>query len=116
MRPDLTATVSGLIDGIADKQQIDIVDDFAYPFPVAVICHLLGVPREDEPRFHQWVNAIIDSIDYDPKTDPKEKLDNGVQATKDMHQYLGGLLEQRHGRPGDDLRHGWPTMTDPRDG
>lgn len=103
MRPDLTATVSGLIDGIADKQQIDIVDDFAYPFPVAVICHLLGVPREDEPRFHQWVNAIIDSIDYDPKTDPKEKLDNGVQATKDMHQYLGGLLEQRHGRPGDDL-------------
>ncbi|MEV6728466.1 MULTISPECIES: cytochrome P450 [unclassified Streptomyces] len=103
MRPDLTATVSSLIDDFAGKQQIDIVDDFAYPFPVTVICHLLGVPREDEPRFHQWVNAIIDSLDYNPKTDPKEKLDNGLQANKDMQQYLGGLLEPRHDRPGDDL-------------
>ncbi|MFF8022362.1 cytochrome P450 [Streptomyces sp. NPDC007896] len=103
MEPDLTAIVSGLIDDFAGKERIDIVDDFAYPFPVTVICHLLGVPREDEPRFHVWVNAIIDSIDFNPKTDPQEKLDNGVQATKDLRQYLGGLLEQRHGRPGDDL-------------
>ncbi|WP_407284866.1 cytochrome P450 [Streptomyces sp. BP-8] len=103
MRPDLTAIVNGLIDDFAGRQQIDIVDDFAYPFPVTVICHLLGVPREDEPRFHVWVNAIVDSLDYDPKTDPKEKLDNGVQAKEDLRQYLGGLLEQRHGRPGDDL-------------
>ncbi|MFD9355293.1 cytochrome P450 [Streptomyces sp. NPDC060031] len=103
MRPDLTAIVSGLIDDFAGKQQIDVVDDFAYPFPVSVICHLLGVPHEDEPRFHQWVNAIIDSLDYNPKTDPQEKLDNGLQANKDMEQYLGGLLEPRHDRPGDDL-------------
>ncbi|MFD8006728.1 cytochrome P450 [Streptomyces mirabilis] len=103
MEPDLTAIVAGLIDDFAGKQRIDIVDDFAYPFPVTVICHLLGVPREDEPRFHVWVNAIIDSIDYNPKTDPQEKLDNGVQATKDLRHYLGGLLEQRHGQPGDDL-------------
>ncbi|MEU9126434.1 cytochrome P450 [Streptomyces sp. NPDC048506] len=103
LEPDLTATVSSLIDDFAGKEQIDIVDDFAYPFPVTVICHLLGVPREDEPRFHLWVNAIIESLDYDPKTDPKEKLENGEQASKDLGQYLGGLLEQRHGRPGDDL-------------
>ena len=71
---DLTAIVSGLIDGFAGKEQIDIVDDFAYPFPVTVICHLLGVPREDEPRFRLWVEALVNSIDYNPKTDPKEKL------------------------------------------
>ncbi|MFF0627972.1 cytochrome P450 [Streptomyces sp. NPDC004296] len=103
MEPALTGIVSGLIDDFADKKQIDIVDDFAYPFPVSVICHLLGVPREDEPRFHLWVDDLINSIDYNPKTDPKEKLDKGVQARKDLRQYLGGLLDQRHGRPGDDL-------------
>ncbi|MFI0164921.1 cytochrome P450 [Streptomyces sp. NPDC017095] len=103
MEGDLTATVSGLIDDFSDKERIDIVDDFAYPFPVTVICHLLGVPREDEPRFHVWVDAVIGSINYDPETDPKEKLDNGLRATKDLRQYLGGLLEQRHGRPGGDL-------------
>ncbi|MFI5679286.1 cytochrome P450 [Streptomyces cellulosae] len=103
MEGDLTAAVSGLIDDFAGRERIDIVDDFAYPFPVTVICHLLGVPREDEPRFHVWVNHIIDAINYNPSTDPQEKLTNGMQATKDLRQYLGGLLEQRHGRPGDDL-------------
>ncbi|MFG2948040.1 cytochrome P450 [Streptomyces adustus] len=103
MENDLTAVVNGLIDGFAGKEQIDIVDDFAYPFPVTVICHLLGVPREDEPRFHLWVDAIVNSIDYNPETDPKEKLENGVQAREDLRQYLAGLLEQRHGKPGEDL-------------
>ncbi|MET8580811.1 cytochrome P450 [Streptomyces collinus] len=100
---DLIAVVTRLIDGLADKERIDVVDDFAYPFPVTVICHLLGVPREDEPRFHLWVDALVNSIDYNPEIDPKEKLENGLQARKDLRQYLGGLLEQRHGKPGEDL-------------
>ncbi|MFF2200785.1 cytochrome P450 [Streptomyces sp. NPDC058145] len=103
MEGDMTAVVNSLVEGFAGKEQIDVVDDFAYPFPVTVICHLLGVPREDEPRFHLWVDALVNSIDYNPKTDPKEKLENGLRARKDMRHYLGGLLEQRHGQPGDDL-------------
>nr|QIY77586.1 cytochrome P450 [Streptomyces sp. RLB1-33] len=99
----LTATVGSLIDDLAGKEQIDVVDDFAFPLPVTVICHLLGVPREDEPRFHLWVNDIMNSIDYNPKTDPKEKLDKGVQARTDLRRRLGELVEQRHGRPGDGL-------------
>ncbi|MET8448578.1 cytochrome P450, partial [Streptomyces sp. NPDC005209] len=99
----LTTTVGSLIDDLAGKERIDVVDDFAFPLPVAVICHLLGVPREDEPRFHLWVNDIMNSVDYDPKTDPREKLDKGVQARKDLRQCLGELVQQRHGRPGDDL-------------
>ncbi|ARF59211.1 cytochrome [Streptomyces gilvosporeus] len=99
----LTATVGSLIDDVAGKERIDVVDDFAFPLPVTVTCHLLGVPREDEPRFHLWVNDIMNSIEYNPETDPKEKLDKGVQARKDLRQCLGELVEQRHGRPGDGL-------------
>ncbi|MFH9089863.1 cytochrome P450 [Streptomyces sp. NPDC017673] len=103
MEGDLAATVGSLIDDVAGRERIDVVDDFACPLPVTVTCHLLGVPREDEPRFHLWVNDIMNSIDYDPETDPKEKLDKGVQARKDLRQRLGELVEQRHGRPGDGL-------------
>ncbi|MEU9156226.1 cytochrome P450 [Streptomyces sp. NPDC048417] len=99
----LTSTVGSLIDDVAGKERIDVVDDFAFPLPVTVTCHLLGVPREDEPRFHLWVNDIMNSIDYNPETDPKERLDKGVQAGKDLRQHLGELVEQRHGRPGDGL-------------
>ncbi|MFD4510126.1 cytochrome P450 [Streptomyces sp. NPDC058457] len=95
----LTATVGNLIDDVAGKERIDVVDDLAVPFPVTVTCHLLGVPREDEPRFHLWVNDIMNSIDYNPATDPKERLDKGEQARKDLLQCLGALVEQSHSRP-----------------
>ncbi|MEV8456575.1 cytochrome P450 [Streptomyces sp. NPDC052097] len=99
----LTATVSSLIDAVAGKGRIDVVDDFALRLPITVTCHVLGVPREDEPRFHQWVNDLMNSIDYNSATDPKEKLDKGVQADKDLRQRLGELVERCHGRPGDGL-------------
>ncbi|MFF4119708.1 cytochrome P450 [Streptomyces sp. NPDC001714] len=103
LEPALADTVGGLVDDVAGKERIDVVDDLAYPFPVTVICHLLGVPREDEPRFRVWVNDLINSIDYDARVDPEEKLTKGVQARQDLRQYLGGLVEQRHGHPSDDL-------------
>ncbi|MFK0160905.1 cytochrome P450, partial [Streptomyces sp. NPDC090493] len=103
LEPALADTVGGLLDGVTDKERIDIVDDLALPLPVTVICHLLGVPREDEPRFHLWVNDIMDSVDYEAGADPKERLDKGVRARNDLRQSLGELVEQRHGRPGDDL-------------
>src|SRR5262249_21745602 len=50
MKPDMAETVGSLIDNLADRDPADLVEDFAYPFPVAVICELLGVPRDDQPR------------------------------------------------------------------
>ncbi|CAM5523473.1 cytochrome P450 (plasmid) [Streptomyces viridifaciens] len=100
MEDDLTGIVGSLIDDLAGKEQIDLVDDFAYPFPVTVICRLLGVPHEDEPRFHLWVDDVVNAIDYNPKADPKEKLEKGIQARNELRRYLGGLVDQRHGRPG----------------
>jgi cytochrome P450 len=68
MLPDMLEMVTSEIDDFADKEhagttQIDIVDDFAYPFPVTVICGLLGVPREDEPRFQALSDALIKAAD-----------------------------------------------------
>ncbi|WP_440070701.1 cytochrome P450 [Streptosporangium sp. OZ121] len=112
MRPDLKAVVTRLIDNLVSKDEIDIVDDFAYPFPVTVICHLLGVPREDEPRFHGWVEAIVAMLDVDPAPDPapdsapdsEERTREGVRARESLRAYLAELLESRRGRPaGDDL-------------
>jgi cytochrome P450 len=71
MEPELLGIVTKLIDGLAGRNRIDVVDDLAYPFPVAVICELLGVPHEDEPRFHAWVEKGMESLD--PKLDPTEQ-------------------------------------------
>jgi cytochrome P450 len=105
MRPWLGEITTGLIDGLALKNQADLVDDVAYPLPVTAICKLLGVPREHQPRFHQWADAIIAAVD--PTTGPfEERIRRRTQVNAELGQYLGGLASVRVRQPGDDLISG----------
>lgn len=106
MREELGGLVSGLIDGIAttgDLDRIDLVDQFAYPFPVTVICRLLGVPPEDEPRFHVWAETLAASLDPDPDADPTRHGKGAMDARMELGMYLAGLIEERRKNPGDDM-------------
>ncbi|MEU8686673.1 cytochrome P450 [Streptomyces sp. NPDC048611] len=103
MHGEITRIVKELLTGLADKERIDIVDDFAYPLPVTVICRLLGVPIEDEPQFRQWSDAIVAGIDPNPKEDPAERQHAAAEARKAMALYLGGLAEKRRDQPSDDM-------------
>ena len=112
MVPDLVEIASGLIDNLADRNQVDLVDDFSYPFPVTVICRLLGVPREDEPRFHVWADAIVAGID--PTTgDFATRRRWREQARAEMGRYLGELADARRDQPGDDMLSGLVTDDGP---
>jgi cytochrome P450 len=110
MRPWLAEVVAGLIDGFRDGNQVDVVDDFAYPFPVTVITRILGVPREDEPRFSRWIAAITETIDPALLRDPENQRKRG-QATAELGRYLAGLIEAHRRSPGDDMLSG--LVTDP---
>jgi cytochrome P450 len=102
MVPDLVEIVSDLIDNFIGGNQVDLVDYFAYPFPVAVICQLLGVPRDDEPRFRIWANAIVESVD--PTTgDFATRKRRRDQAHAELGRYLGELTDARRDHPGDDM-------------
>jgi cytochrome P450 len=103
MRGELTQMISGLIDGFHGKDQIDLVDDFAYPFPVTVICKLLGVPRQDESRFHVWAEAIVAALDPNPAEGPAERQRASDQARSEMGLYLAELIEEHRHTPGDDM-------------
>ncbi|MFE7440330.1 cytochrome P450 [Streptomyces chartreusis] len=103
MRPELHDIVTGLIDGIADPGRIDLVEQFSYPFPVTVICRLLGVPREDEARFHVWADTLAASLDPDPDADPAEHGKGAHDARMQLGMYLAGLIEERRKNPGDDM-------------
>ncbi|MFE9452949.1 cytochrome P450 [Streptomyces sp. NPDC006739] len=104
MRGELTEIVTGLIDGFGDARQIDLVDRFAYPFPVTVICRLLGVPREDEPRFRAWVDPLVASLDPETRTGADDEFRRTAQeARMQLGMYLAGLVEQRTKEPRDDM-------------
>ncbi|MFE4578754.1 cytochrome P450 [Streptomyces chartreusis] len=103
MRPELHDIVTGLIDGIADPGRIDLVEQFSYPFPVTVICRLLGVPREDEARFHVWADTLAASLDPDPDADPGDRGKSAHDARMQLGMYLAALIEERRKNPGGDM-------------
>ncbi|WP_333760761.1 cytochrome P450 [Streptomyces sp. IBSBF 2390] len=104
LRGDMAATVTHLIDGFGDARQVDLVDQFAYPFPVTVICRLLGVPREDEPKFRAWVDPLVASLDPDTRQGADEEFLNSLRESRmALGMYLAGLAEQRTKEPQDDL-------------
>jgi cytochrome P450 len=110
MLPDMLEIVTSEIDDFAAKErsgtiQVDIVDDFAYPFPVTVICGLLGVPRDDEPRFQALSDAVIKAAE--PTTGGiAERRRRARKSVADFNQYFAELLDARHGQLGDDLLSG----------
>jgi cytochrome P450 len=112
MVPDLRRLVTGLIDGLAGQSEVDLVDQFAYPFPVTVICELLGVPREDEPRFHGWAQALVDALDPGAG-DPAELQRKRADALQQLGLYLAGLVQAHRGSPGADLLSALATEEGP---
>jgi len=106
--------VDGLLDTQAGRGELDVVDDLAYPLPVTVICELLGVPHEDEPRFHDWASALARSLDPAERI-PEPEIHAARQAALQLLGYLGQLVEIRRTRPGDDLLSALVAGADPND-
>jgi cytochrome P450 len=103
MHGEITSITEELIDALQGRNRIDLVEDFAYPLPVTVICRLLGVPREDERRFQAWSEAVIAGFDPTPGSDPAERERAAVTARMAVGQYLGELADNRRGKPSDDM-------------
>lgn len=79
---------------------MDLVEAVAHPLPVTVICELLGVPREDEPKFAGWSDALARSLDG--RGLPPEELER-IGAERDaMLAYMAALVGERRASPGED--------------
>jgi cytochrome P450 len=62
LRGRIGVLCDGLLDGLAGKQTVDLLGEWARPLPVAVICDLLGLPDEDRPKFTRWANNLFASM------------------------------------------------------
>jgi cytochrome P450 len=100
--------VDDLLDAAAGKDELDLVADLAYPLPVAVICQMLGVPMEDEPRFRRWSFLLARSLDpvfaLTGAADPMVR--EQAEALTAIRAYFAELIEERRAEPGEDLVSG----------
>ena len=103
LRPHIQQIVDGLVDAAQDKGSMDLIEEFAYPLPVIVICEMLGVPVEDHERFKGWGLDIargLDAILLPPDSDVGRRAVAGRHA---LANYFRDLIAERRGAPRADM-------------
>ncbi|MEO6123598.1 MAG: cytochrome P450 [Ilumatobacteraceae bacterium] len=96
LQPKMVAHVRRLLDAIDTASTVDIVDGLTVPFPLLVICELLGVPPEEWQKFYLWSEISVPGATE--HTD-EERL----QLQGEMIAYLLAAVEEKKITPGDDV-------------
>ncbi|WP_433238947.1 cytochrome P450 family protein [Streptosporangium sp. CA-135522] len=97
LRPRVQEITDALIDAMTAKDHADLLDDFAFPLPITVICELLGVPVEDRDDFRDWSTALIT-----PPLD-EDQVRRRTEANDAMRAYFTRAIAERRTEPHDDM-------------
>ena len=103
LRPHIQQIVDGLLDRAEDRGEMDLIEDFAYPLPVIVICEMLGVPVEDRDRFKSWGLDIargLDAVLLGPESEVVKRSSTSRMALAD---YFRDLIAKRRTAPRADM-------------
>ena len=106
LRPRVQEIVDGLIARAERAGGMDLIEEFAYPIPVNVICEMLGVPVEDHERFKGWSLDLargLDSIMLPPDSEVAKR--SGI-ARQGLAEYFRALIAERRASPRGDLLSG----------
>ena len=97
MEASLITLVDGLLDRMASKTAVDLIEDFASAIPIEVIGNLLDVPADERAPLRDWSLAILGALE--PVVDTAA-LERGNQAVAGFIDYLEGLIARRRTKPG----------------
>jgi len=86
-----------LLDQMQSQGQMDLINDFAFPLPITVICELLGVPVEDQQNFRLWSNAFLN------RSGMFQAYNEEMPELKAFVSYLQALIKEKRERPDDRL-------------
>ena len=105
LQPLAKSIVDETLDHAARQGGLELIEELAYPLPVAVIAKMLGVPREDWPRFREWSRVLVGSLDPVAMPDPEQMA--AVQSAQNaLFDYFSGVMAARRREPRDDLISG----------
>ncbi|WP_236788810.1 cytochrome P450 [Amycolatopsis sp. GM8] len=93
LRPRIEQIADELLESIATTGRVDLLDAYAFPLPITVICELLGVRTEDQEKFRTWSNTILSS-------GAPEQLQASSTA---LAAYLAELVAAKRAEPTEDL-------------
>jgi cytochrome P450 len=99
LRPFMREVMNGLVDAISPAGRCDFTTDICEPYPIPIICELLGAPKQDWHLFSRWAPDILEIFSMDVL----DKLDIIMRAQDELGDYSRGLIAERRNKPADDL-------------
>ncbi len=102
LRPFMREVINGLVDNVAGGGRADFATDICEPYPIPIICELLGAPKKDWQLFSRWAGDILEIFSQDVV----DKLDLIMRTQDELGEYTRGLIAERRSKPADDLLTG----------
>lgn len=99
LRPFMREVMNELVDTIAPHNSTDAAISLCDPYPIPIICELLGAPRHDWQQFSRWATDVLRIFDFNLARD----LPVIMKAQDELDVYTRDLIAKRRDQPGDDL-------------
>ena len=92
MHDTIVEVINELIDHVAAEGRCDVVTDIARPYPVPIICALLGAPPEDWQLFSRWADEIFTAFTFNP-----DGVDEAfvMRAWGELDDYVDEMVARR---------------------
>ena len=100
LKPFIFNLSNWLIDDFEAQREVELLENFATPIPVKVICALLGAPLDMADQFLAWSHDHVAM--YMAKRD-RAIEDKAVKAVVEFSDYMRKLIAEKRRNPQDDL-------------
>ncbi len=99
----VSAIAVDVIESVAEKGECDFVHDLSAPFPIRIICDMMGIPRSQHEFVFERTNLILGAGDPDIISDPASIVPALLGAGTDLKQLMEEMRADRLKNPTDDL-------------
>jgi cytochrome P450 len=99
LRPFMREVINSLVDPVSAIGRADIVSDICEPYPIPIICELLGAPKSDWQLFSRLAEDVLRIFNGNVL----EELPIIMKAQDELDAYTRELIAERRSKPADDL-------------
>jgi cytochrome P450 len=99
-KPRVSELIDELLDTIAEKGEVDFVQEFSVPLPFRIISEMLGTPVEDRPQLFKWVEDVVNITEPVATPEVSQAI---VRSNAEMRDYMRDLVKYKRAHPGDDI-------------
>ena len=94
---------SEVIDDMCELGDVDLVETISQPFPLMVICDMMGIPRSEFDTVLRATNVILGAGDPEMMGDSEDIVGTFLNAGMELAGLMNELAEHRRTNPTDDL-------------